>query len=81
MDKPELMRMSFTFSQEGNCVGSTDKYEELTIECESSLGIDNDGGCFYVLKTSTGWSIDSTKDLEYLFDRINKTLNKKEEKR
>jgi hypothetical protein len=46
----------------------------LTIECESSLGIDNDEGCFYVLKTDTGWSIDSVNELQELFDRINKSI-------
>jgi len=75
-NKPKLEKMSFTFSQEGNCVGSTAEFEELTIECESSLGVDNDKGCFFVLKTSTGWSVDSESDLKNLFDRINKVINK-----
>jgi len=73
-DKPTLENCSFTFVQEGNCNGTTDKYEELTIECESSLGIDNDGGCYYVLKTETGWSIDNVNDLQELLDRINRVI-------
>ncbi len=74
--KPELMSASFTFSQEGNCVdGGSGEYEELTLRCESSLGIDNDRGCFYVLETKK-WSIDSTSDLQELFDRIDKTIKK-----
>lgn len=73
-DKPTLEKCSFTFVQEGNCNGTTDKYEELTIECESSLGIDNDGGCYYVLKTETGWSIDSVGNLQDLLDRINQVI-------
>jgi hypothetical protein len=72
--KPKLDRSTFEFSQEGNCNGSTDDIEFLTIECESSLGIDNDAGCYYVLKSEKGWSIDSTKDLQDLFDRIKKTI-------
>jgi hypothetical protein len=71
--KPKLERCSFTFDQEGNGNGTTDEFETLTIECESSLGIDNDEGCFYVLKTD-GWSIDSVNDLQELFDRIQKIL-------
>lgn len=47
----------------------------LEIRCESSLGIDRDGGCFYVLKTEC-WSIDSEKDLKKLFDRIQKAIKK-----
>jgi hypothetical protein len=70
-EKPKLENCSFTFVQEGNYNGTTSEYEELTIQCESSLGIDNDGGCYYVLKTETGWSIDSIGNLQDLFDRIN----------
>lgn len=72
----ELVRAIFEFSQEANCVSPTDNSEILTIECESSLGIDNDKGCFYILKTETGWSIDSVEDLQKLIDRINKVIKK-----
>ena len=65
--------MTFEFAQEGNCV--SDIPEILTIECESSLGIDADGGCFYVLKTEA-WSIESVDELQKLFDRINKVIKK-----
>jgi hypothetical protein len=64
-----LERATFEFSQDGNCISDSDQYEYLTIECESSLGIDRDDDCFYVLKTEK-WSVDGTKDLEKLFDRI-----------
>jgi hypothetical protein len=73
--KPKLIKCSFTFEQEGNGNGTTDEIEILTIECEAPLGIDNDEGCYYVLKTD-GWSIDSVKELQELFDRINKVINK-----
>ena len=75
MSKPQLERATFKFSQEANCT-SSEEFESLTIECESSLGIDNDAGCFYVLKTE-GWAIDSTQDLQELFDRIQKTITQK----
>lgn len=68
-----LESASFSFSQEGNCVDGD--IETLEIRCESSLGIDRDEGCFYVLKTD-GWSMDGTNDLQKLFDRINKVINK-----
>ena len=70
--KPKLEKATFKFSQEANCV-SKDELETLTIECESSLGIDADGGCFYILKTE-GWAIDSIQELQDLFDRISKIL-------
>ena len=71
--KPKLLKCSFTFDQEGNSNGTTDEIETLTIECEASLGIDNDEGCFYVLKTE-GWSIDNVNELQELFDRIQKII-------
>ncbi len=70
-----LERATFEFSQDANCVSDSDGAEFLTIECESSLGIDRDEGCFYVLKTQ-GWSIDDEKDLKLLFDRIQKVIKK-----
>lgn len=74
MDEIKLEQAKFVFSQEGNCVDPED-IEELEIRCESSLGIDNDKGCFYVLKTEQ-WSIESSDDLQKLFDRISKVINK-----
>jgi hypothetical protein len=70
-----LERATFEFSQDGNCISSSDEYESLTIECESSLGIDRDEGCFYVLKTEK-WSIEDEQDLKKLFDRIQKVIKK-----
>jgi len=70
-----LERATFEFSQDANCISDTDGAEFLTIECESSLGIDRDEGCFYVLKTEQ-WSIDSEEDLKKIFDRIQKVIKK-----
>jgi hypothetical protein len=71
-DKPKLESVTFKFSQESNCVDGGD-VEELEIRCESSLGIDRDGGCFYILKTD-GWTIESADELQQLFDRIQKSI-------
>lgn len=72
--KPLLLSATFTFSQDSNCVDGGD-IEELTIRCESSLGIDYDKDCFYVLKTEQ-WSFDSIDELKELVDRVNKTISK-----
>ena len=72
--KPKLDSASFEFSQEGNCIDK-EEYETLTIECKSDLGIDNTDGCFYVLRTEQ-WSIDSVAELEELFERIRKSIQK-----
>jgi hypothetical protein len=75
-EKPTLESAIFKFSQEENCVDRNgDGCEELTIRCESDLGIDRSEGCFYILETKQ-WAIDSADDLKELFDRINKVINK-----
>ena len=63
----------FRFSQDGNCLSERDQYEFLEIEAHSSLGIDRENDCFFVLKTEK-WSVDSIEDLEKLFDRIRKVV-------
>ena len=73
-NKPKLEKVVFTFTQEGNCIDSKrDEWEELEVRCESSLGIDYDNGCFFVLKTEQ-WAIDSLKDLEETMDRVNSAI-------
>ena len=72
-NKPLLEEATFKFSQDGNCVDGGDEF--LEIRCESSLGIDRDKGCFYILKTEQ-WAIDSADDLQELFDRIKKIISK-----
>lgn len=71
-----LERATFEFSQDGNCLSSSDECEFLTIECESSLGIDRDDDCFFVLKTEK-WSVNSAEELEKLFDKIRRVVIKK----
>ena len=73
-NKPKLGSASFTFDQEGNCVDGG--HEVLDIRCESGLGIDNDGGCFYVIKTKQ-WSFGSVDELQELIDRISLTIKSK----
>jgi hypothetical protein len=72
-EKPRLQSASFQFTQDGNCVDGG--YEELIIRCESSLGIDNDEGCFYVLETKQ-WAFDDVSSLKEIIDRISKAINK-----
>ena len=72
-NKPLLEEATFKFSQDGNCVDGGDEF--LEIRCDSSLGIDRDGSCFFILKTEQ-WSVDSTEELQELFNRIKKVINK-----
>ena len=72
-EKPRLSSATFEFTQEGNCVDGG--FEEMTIRCESSLGIDTDGECFYVIKTEQ-WSFEDASELQEIIDRISKVINK-----
>lgn len=74
MEETLLHRATFEFAQDANCLRDNIP-ETLIIECESSMGIDNDGDCFYVLKTES-WSIDNLEELQKLFDRIKKVIKK-----
>lgn len=74
-NKPLLESATFHFTQDANCVDGEREYEALDIICESSLGIDRDGGCFFVLKTDS-WSVDNVGELEELFNRIRKVIHK-----
>jgi hypothetical protein len=74
-ETPKLIECSFTFEQDGNGNGTTSDLETLTIDCQAPFGIDNDDGCFYVLKTE-GWSIDKIEELQVLIERINKIIKK-----
>ena len=72
-NKPLLEEATFKFSQDGNCVDGGDEF--LEIRCDSSLGLDRDKGCFYILKTEQ-WAVDSADDLQELLNRIYKVINK-----
>ena len=69
-----LEKATFKFSQDANCLSDQDDFETLIIEAQSSLVIDRDEDCFFVLKTKK-WSMDGVEDLEKLFDRIRKVIN------
>jgi hypothetical protein len=73
-NKPKLDKAVFTFIQESNCVdGKSDEWEELEVKCQSSLGIDYDHDCFFVLKTEQ-WSIDGKDEFEEMLNRINDAI-------
>jgi hypothetical protein len=72
-NKPMLEEVTFKFSQDGNCVDGGDEF--LEIRCDSSLGIDRDKGCFFILKTEQ-WAVESADDLQELFNRIKKIISK-----
>ena len=56
-----LEEASFKFSQDANCLSNEDEYEFLEIEAQSSLGIDRDEDCFFVLKTEK-WSVNGVEE-------------------
>jgi len=68
-EPPGLDSAKFVYTQEGNTHGTTEEYEELTVEIQGVLGdVENEGG-FLVLRTSTGWSINDPSELVELLLR------------
>jgi hypothetical protein len=69
----QLDTIDFNFYQEANCVDGGEG-EHLTVEAKSSLGIDGDGGAFYVLRTEQ-WAINDIDDLIVMLKRVEAALN------
>jgi len=72
INKPLLTTAVYTFNQECNTNGTTDKNGEdelLSITIENiHKGLDEEKG-FYVVRTN-GWSIDDPEELLQLFNQI-----------
>ena len=71
VNEPTLSKITYVFNQDGNTDGTTDYVEELIVEVEGVFDIVKDGG-YFVLRTSTGWSINNPSDLNYIFDTVMK---------
>ena len=72
--RTDLETVTFTFSQTTNCVdGPSNDIEILTVEAKSSLGIDGDGGAFYVLRTQQ-WAVDGVDEINELVKRCEKAI-------
>lgn len=71
MDKPFLTEVIFKFQQDCNTNGSTNPDgEELEITLESvNSSLDKVGG-FYIIRTTTGWSINDLDDMKNIFEQI-----------
>ena len=69
MDEPVMCKITYEFYQEGNTDGTTSETEELIVEVESIGDIEEEGG-YFVLKTSTGWSINDSSELVDIINRV-----------
>lgn len=75
MSTLDISSITFNVSQEGNTQGSTGEYEDLQILVEAPLFIEKGEGFYYVLKTSTGWSINDKEELGALLDKCKASVN------
>ena len=73
MKPPSINHASVSFEQEGNSMGTTEEYEQITINLEYQLS--EEDGSFIVLKTD-GWSIDNPSDLDTLINRVKRLEEK-----
>jgi hypothetical protein len=71
-NRASLETMEFKFYQESNCVDGGES-EELIVEAKSSLGIDGDGGAFYVLKTKQ-WAVDGVNEISEILKRVERAV-------
>ena len=69
----QVEKAVFSFSQEGNTLGTTSEYEELEVSIESQLFM-NKEDYFFVLRTNTGWSIDSTEEISEIINKCKKSV-------
>ena len=80
INKPDLEKVAFTFNQEGNTLGTTEEYEQLTIEIETQTGdilkIEENGELsgFFVFRTK-GWSMDNVNEFEEIIRTCNSALS------
>ncbi len=74
-NKPKLENITLTFTQESNCASEgKEEYETLEVQIESSLGIDYDGGGFFILKTKQ-WAINDVNDMIETLQRVKDILD------
>lgn len=55
-------------------LGTTNMYEQLTVEVESQLGDISNNGEFYVLRTETGWSFDDASELMEIIKKVKNVI-------
>ena len=72
-NRAALDTMTFKFEQDSNCVDGGEG-ETLIVEAKSSLGIDGDGGAFYVLRTEQ-WAISDIDDIIQTLERVKAALD------
>ena len=72
--KPKIDTATFEFIQEADG-HSSNQIQNIKIECKSDFGIEEDGGCFFVIKTEE-WSFDNLEELSDLINRVTDMLFK-----
>ena len=72
--KPKIDTATFEFIQEADG-HSSNQIQNIKIECKSDFGIEEDGGCFFVIKTEE-WSFDNLEEISYLINRVTDMLLK-----
>jgi hypothetical protein len=71
-ETPLLMRVQAVFSQDGNTMGTTEDYEDLTItmEYQTPPAPGNETEGFFTLETESGWSIDNPEEIVKLIESV-----------
>ena len=72
-NRASLDNIKFEFIQDENCVDGGEG-ETLIVEAKSSLGIDGDGGAFYVLRTKQ-WAFSNVDEFITMMKRVEAAVN------
>jgi hypothetical protein len=70
--KIRLSEAKIQLVQDGNTLGTTDETEILDISFENQLPGEE---TFMVLRTSTGWSMNSASDLTQVLEQVHKAID------
>lgn len=63
-------RMTISFNQDGNTLGTTEEVEGLEISVETQgVSLSSENERFFVLRTN-GWSFDSSEELKNIVDKL-----------
>lgn len=71
----KIEKVIFELSQDGNTNGTTEHYEDLIVEFQGGIENMRDSN-YIVLRTSSGWSIDTPEELEKILTKLKKSVIK-----
>jgi len=70
----QLEKVIVEFSQEGNTHGTTEEYEDLTVDINRVAGADKPDDYYYVFRSKSGWSVNDARDMIRITNAIDEAV-------